>query len=162
MKFKITPCLWFDGQAESAAKFYTSVFPGSQITDTSYYTEAGAEHGHVAGRVMLVAFELAGQPFTALNGGPHFKFSEAISFQVEVETQEENDYYWNKLKEGGPVEAQQCGWLKDQFGVSWQIVPAQLPDLFGEGDPARAKRVMGALLKMKQLDIAELQRAAAA
>ena len=121
---KIVPCLWFDSQAEEAAKYYTGIFKNSKITNVSHYTEAGREiHGRKAGSVMTVAFELDGQPFTALNGGPDFKFNEAISFQVICETQKEIDHYWDKLSQGGDPKAQQCGWLKDKFGLSWQVVP---------------------------------------
>ena len=155
---KIAPCLWFDGQAEEAAAFYTSIFKDSKIIRTSHFTDAGHEvHGRQAGSVMTVAFEIAGQSFTALNGGPNFKFNEAISFQVNCETQDEIDYFWAKLSEGG--EEVQCGWLKDQFGVSWQIVPTILPELFTDADPQRSGRTMQALLRMKKLDIAELKRA---
>jgi predicted 3-demethylubiquinone-9 3-methyltransferase (glyoxalase superfamily) len=160
IKTKIAPCLWFDNQAEAAAKFYTSVFKGSKIVKTTHYTEVGREvHGRPAGSVMTVVFELAGQPFTALNGGPNFKFSEAISFQVNCETQDEIDHFWSKLSEGG--EKGPCGWLKDKFGLSWQIVPTIMPDLFADSDPKRAGRVMQAMLKMKKLNIAELKRAQA-
>jgi predicted 3-demethylubiquinone-9 3-methyltransferase (glyoxalase superfamily) len=158
---KIAPCLWFDGQAEDAAKFYTGIFRDSKIVATSRYTEAGQEvHHQKPGTVMTVAFELEGQTFTALNGGPVFKFSEAISFQVNCEDQQEVDYYWDQLSAGGPPEAQQCGWLKDRFGVSWQVVPRILPELMASSDPAKSQRAMTALLKMKKLDIAALQEAA--
>jgi predicted 3-demethylubiquinone-9 3-methyltransferase (glyoxalase superfamily) len=158
---RITPCLWFDGQAEAAAKFYTSIFPNSKITKISHYGEAGHEvHGQTAGTVLTVAFELDVQEFTALNGGPQFKFNEAISFQVSCETQKEVDFYWDKLSAGGDENAQQCGWLKDRFGVSWQIVPAILPELISHPDPAKSQRAMQAMLKMKKLDIEGLQRAA--
>jgi predicted 3-demethylubiquinone-9 3-methyltransferase (glyoxalase superfamily) len=161
IKSKISPFLWFDTQAEQAAKFYTGIFRNSKIVATSHYGEAGQEvTGQKPGTVMTVAFELEGQSFTALNGGPHFKINEAISFQVMCEDQEEVDHYWNKLTDNGPVEAQQCGWLKDKFGVSWQIVPRILPDLLTDPDPARSARAMTAMLKMKKLDIAALQRAA--
>jgi predicted 3-demethylubiquinone-9 3-methyltransferase (glyoxalase superfamily) len=157
---KITPCLWFDDQAEEAARFYTGIFPHSRILSMSRYGEAGREvHGQPAGRVMVVAFELDGQAFTALNGGPVFRFNEAISFQVSCETQEDVDYFWEKLSEGGDEKARQCGWLKDRYGVCWQVVPAVLPRLLGDPDPARAGRTMEAMLRMKKLDIAGLQRA---
>ena len=157
---KITPCLWFDDQAEEAARFYTSVFENSKITDLSRYGEAGQEiHGRPPGSVMTVAFELDGQSFTALNGGPVFKFNEAISFQVSCDTQEEVDRFWNRLAEGGDEKAQQCGWLKDRFGASWQIVPRVLPRLLNDPDAEKSRRVMEALLKMKKLDVAELKRA---
>lgn len=159
---KITPCLWFDDQAEEAATFYVSVFERSRIGRISRYGEEGFDmHGRQAGTVMTVAFELDGVPFTALNGGPHFKFNEAISLQVMCETQAEIDRYWGELSAGGDPKAQQCGWLKDRFGLSWQIIPAILPDMLGDSDPARAGRVMNAVLKMKKFDIAELKRAAA-
>ena len=155
---KIVPCLWFDGQAEAAAKFYTSVFPNSRIVRINHFTEAGHEvHGRAAGSVMTVAFEIGGQLFTGLNGGPHFKFNEAVSFEVNCETQAEIDYYWAKLSEGG--RESQCGWLKDRFGVSWQVVPARMAEFFPEDDPAKAGRAMEAMLKMKKLDIAALERA---
>lgn len=157
---KISPCLWFDSQAEEAATFYVSVFEKSRITRIARYTEAGQEvHGRKSGSVMTVAFELEGMPFTALNGGPHFKFNEAISLQVMCETQREIDGYWSKLSDGGDEKAQQCGWLKDKYGLSWQIVPAMLPDWVGDRDPARAGRAMNAMLKMKKLDIATLKEA---
>src|SRR5688572_27012769 len=127
---KITPCLWFDNQAEEAAQFYTGIFRNSRIVRISRYGEAGREvHHKPAGTVMTVALELNGQAFTALNGGPDFKFNEAISFQVLCETQEEVDYYWEKLSEGGDKQAQQCGWLKDKYGVSWQVVPTVLIEM---------------------------------
>jgi len=160
---KITPCLWFDGRAEEAARFYTSIFRNSKIGDVLHYGEAGREaHGQTPGTVMTVAFELDGQKFTALNGGPFFKFTEAISFQVDCQTQEEVDHFWTKLGEGGDEQAQQCGWLKDQFGVSWQIVPNILLELMADPDAAKAGRVMEAMIKMKKIDIATLKRAAAA
>jgi predicted 3-demethylubiquinone-9 3-methyltransferase (glyoxalase superfamily) len=156
---RITPCLWFDEQGEAAAAFYTAVFPRSKITNVSRYTEAGREfHGKTPGTAMVVAFELDGQPFTALNGGPQFKFSEAVSFQVSCATQAEVDHYWEKLSAGGDPAAQQCGWLKDQYGVSWQVVPTVVADLMA-GPPAKAQRMMAALLGMKKLVIADLQRA---
>lgn len=157
---KITPHLWFDHQAEEAAKFYTSIFKNATIGDIRRYGKEGFEiHGHPAGRVMTVSFQISGQEFVALNGGPHFKFSEAISFMVHCETQEEVDHYWEKLSEGGDKNAQQCGWLKDKFGVSWQVVPNALGAMLQDKDAKRAGRVMGALLKMKKLDIAALRRA---
>lgn len=160
---KITPCLWFDDQAEEAARFYTSVFPNSRITASSRYGEAGKEiHGRAVGSVMTVAFELDGQSFTALNGGPVFKFNEAISFQVSCENQEEVDYYWEKLSQGGDENAQQCGWLKDRYGLSWQIMPVRLTELLNDPDEAAAQRVMAAMLQMTKIDIAELERAYAA
>lgn len=157
---KITPCLWFDTQAEEAALFYCSIFGNSQILRISRYGEAGHEiHGMPAGSVLTVAFELDGQAFTALNGGPVFKFNEAISLQVNCDTQEELDHYWDRLSAGGDESAQQCGWLKDRYGVSWQIVPTVLPDMMADVDSRKTDRVMTALLKMKKLDIAGLKRA---
>jgi predicted 3-demethylubiquinone-9 3-methyltransferase (glyoxalase superfamily) len=157
---KITPCLWFDDQAEEAANFYIGIFKNSKITAISRYPDAGREiHGKPAGTVMVVAFELDGQPFTALNGGPQFKFDQAISFQIECATQEEVDYFWGKLSEGGDPAAQQCGWLKDKFGLSWQVVPKILPELLADSDTAKAQRTFEALLRMKKLDIPTLQSA---
>src|SRR5438093_6012963 len=153
---KITPCLWFDTEGEAAATFYASVFPNSRIVHVARYGAAGPRP---EGTVMIVSFELDGQKFLALNGGPEFTFSEAISFQVSCEGQEEVDAFWNKLSEGG--EEGPCGWLKDKFGLSWQIVPTALPELLGDPDREKAQRVMGAMLKMKKIDIAELERAAA-
>lgn len=156
----ITPCLWFDHQAEEAARFYTAIFRNSRITDISRYGEAGQEvHGRPPGSVMVVAFELDGQPFTALNGGPLFTFNEAVSFQIGCETQDEVDYFWDRLVQGGDERAQQCGWLKDRYGLSWQVVPGLLPELLSGADYDRSQRVMQALLQMKKLDIAELRRA---
>jgi predicted 3-demethylubiquinone-9 3-methyltransferase (glyoxalase superfamily) len=157
---KITPCLWLDDQALEVAEFYTAIFRNSKIVKVARYGEAGREaHGKPAGMVMTVAFELDGQTFTALNGGPMFKFNEAISFQVDCETQKEVDYYWDKLSEGGDARAQQCGWLKDKYGVSWQIVPRVLIELIGDPDPERSGRVMEAMLQMKKIDIDGLERA---
>jgi predicted 3-demethylubiquinone-9 3-methyltransferase (glyoxalase superfamily) len=156
---KITPCLWFDDQGEEAARFYTGIFPNSKIVAVTRYSEAGQEiHGKKPGSVMTVEFELNGQPFSALNGGPMFQFNEAVSFQVNCDTQAEIDHYWENLSAGGDPKSQQCGWLKDKFGVSWQVVPSVLPGLLT--DPAKAGRVMTALLKMTKLDIAALQAAA--
>ena len=158
---KITPCLWFDDQGEEAAKFYTAIFPNSKIVAVMLYSEAGQEiHGKKPGSVMTVEFELNGQPFTALNGGPIFKFNEAISFQIHCDTQDEIDHYWEKLGAGGDPRAQQCGWLKDRYGLSWQIVPTVLPKLLAGADPGRANRVLDALLKMTKLDIRALEAAA--
>ena len=154
---EITPCLWFDTEGEDAAKFYTSVFPNSKILDIARYGSAGPRP---EGTVMTVSFELDGQKFLALNGGPEFKFNEAISFQVSCETQEEVDDYWNKLSDGG--EEGPCGWLKDKFGLSWQIVPTALAELLGDPDKEKSQRVMAAMLQMKKIDIGELERAAAA
>ncbi len=160
MKLKISPCLWFEHQAEEAAHFYTGIFKDSKITAISRYGEAGKEHhGRPPGSVMTVAFELEGQSYTALNGGPSFKFNEAISFQIDCETQEEVDYYWEKLAEGGPPEAQMCGWVKDKFGVSWQVVPTILPELLMDPDTEKSQRAMMAMLQMKKLDIAGMMRA---
>ena len=156
----ITPCLWFDTQAEDAATFYTGIFSNSRIVSVVRYGKEGYEiHRKPAGTVLTVEFELNGQPFTALNGGPEFKFNEAISFQIMCETQERVDYYWNALSEGGDDTAQQCGWLKDKYGVSWQVVPTVLPELLKDPDPAKAGRAMKAMLQMKKLDIDELKRA---
>jgi predicted 3-demethylubiquinone-9 3-methyltransferase (glyoxalase superfamily) len=158
---RITPCLWFDSEGEDAAKFYVSIFPNSKITSMSHYTEAGKEmHHQPPGKVLTVGFELEGQPFTALNGGPVFKFTEAVSFQINCETQEEVDHYWEKLSAGGEPKAQQCGWLKDKFGLSWQVVPTALPKLLSDPDAAKAGRVMQAMLQMKKIDIAGLEKAA--
>ena len=157
---KITPCLWFDTQAEEAAKFYTSVFDNSRIVNTVRYGEAGYEiHKRPPGMVMTVEFELSGQTFTALNGGPMFKFNEAVSLQIMCDTQREVDYYWEKLSQGGDKNAQQCGWLKDRFGLSWQVVPTILPKMLADPDPETSERVMTAVLKMKKLDIDALKRA---
>jgi predicted 3-demethylubiquinone-9 3-methyltransferase (glyoxalase superfamily) len=157
---KITPCLWFDDQAEEAARFYTGIFKNSRIVEVTRYGEAGREiHGKAAGTVMAVAFELDGQPFTALNGGPEFKFNEAISFQVGCKTQEEVDYYWEKLSAGGDEKAQQCGWLKDRYGVSWQVFPTALLEMLGDPVSGKSQRTMEAMLRMKKIDLAELQRA---
>jgi len=160
---KITPCLWFDDQAEQAAKFYTEVFKNSRIKKISRYGKEGYEiHHRPEGSVMTVKFELDGQTFTALNGGPIFKLNEAISFQVDCATQEEVDYYWEKLSEGGDEKAQQCGWLKDKYGLSWQIVPRVLVEMLNDPDAKKSQRVMGALLKMKKIEIETLKRAYAA
>lgn len=157
---KISPCLWFDHQAEEAAKFYIGVFPNSKITAITHYSEAGREiHGKPPGSVLTVVFELDGQSFTALNGGPLFHFTEAISFQVQCRDQAEIDSYWDKLTAGGDPKAQQCGWLKDKFGVSWQVVPEILPSLLYQTDGKKSQRVMQALFQMKKLDIAKLQAA---
>ncbi len=157
---KITPCLWFDHQAEEAANFYVRIFNDSKITNVSRYGEAGKEiHGRPPGSVMVVAFELAGQTFTALNGGPVFKFNEAISLQVNCETQAEIDEVWQKLGAGGDPNAQQCGWLKDKYGVSWQIVPTIMDELFNGQDKPKQERAMSAMMQMKKLDIAALKNA---
>lgn len=157
---KITPNLWFDDQAEEAVKLYTRVFKHSSVGDISHYTEEGFEvHQMPAGTVMTIEFILEGQRFIALNGGPLFKFTEAISFIVECDTQDEIDEYWRKLSAGGDPSAQQCGWLKDRFGVSWQIVPAKLPHMLHDHDKAKAQRVMHAMLQMKKLSIKKLEAA---
>ena len=157
---KITPCLWFDDQAEEAAKFYVSVFENSSIGTATRYGKEGFEiHGRPAGSVMTVTFHLDGEEFTALNGGPHFKFTEAVSFMVRCRTQREVDYYWERLGEGGDETARQCGWLKDKYGLSWQIVPVALFDMLQDPAAAKRDRVMKALLQMKKLDLAVLQRA---
>lgn len=157
---KITPCLWFDDQAEEAVKLYTAIFKNSRIAEVARYGEVGREiHGKPAGSVMTVAFELEGQAFTALNGGPVFKFNEAISLQINCETQAEVDYYWAKLSQGGDVQAQQGGWLKDRYGVSWQVVPRVLVEMLTGPDFAKSQRVMGAVLQMKKIDIDGLKRA---
>jgi predicted 3-demethylubiquinone-9 3-methyltransferase (glyoxalase superfamily) len=156
---KITPCLWFDHQGEEAAKFYTGIFRDSKILGTTRYGEAGKEmHRQKPGTAMTVAFELEGQAFTALNGGPMYKFTEAISLQVICDTQEEVDHYWTRLSAGGDEKAQQCGWLKDRYGVSWQVVPRVLPEMITSAS-GNTGRMMGAMMKMKKLDIAELERA---
>ena len=155
---KITPCLWFDSNAEEAVNFYASVFKKSKIGKISRYGEEGYEiHGKPAGTVLTVEFELNGQTFTALNGGPVFKFNEAISFQVSCKSQKEVDYYWEKLSEGG--EKGQCGWLKDKNGVSWQIVPTVLGEMLQDKVTKKSERVMKALLQMKKLDIKKLKQA---
>jgi predicted 3-demethylubiquinone-9 3-methyltransferase (glyoxalase superfamily) len=155
---KITPCLWFDHQAEEAARYYVSIFRDAKIGEISRYGKEGFEaHGRPEGSVMVVAFEIEGHSFTALNGGPHFQFSPAISFQVPCETQEEIDYYWEKLSADG--EPNQCGWLRDKFGVSWQIFPASLPEMMRDPDRAKAARAMRAMLGMKKFDIASLRGA---
>jgi predicted 3-demethylubiquinone-9 3-methyltransferase (glyoxalase superfamily) len=162
MTQRIAPCLWFDSQAEEAAAFYVSVFKNSKITSVARYTKAGQEtHKQRPGSVMTVAFELDGQPFTALNGGPQFQFNEAVSFQVNCRDQEEIDYYWNKLSKGGDPKAQQCGWLKDKYGLSWQVFPTILPELLKDHESPTAARAMEAMLRMKKIDIRELERAVA-
>ena len=157
---RFTPCLWFDDQAEEAARFYTGIFRNSRITAVTRYSDAGFEqHQRPAGSVMVVAFVLDGQTFTALNGGPVFTFNEAVSLQVNCANQEEIDYYWEKLGAGGDPKAQQCGWLKDRYGVSWQVGPADMAEMFVDETSPQTKRAMEAMLKMKKIDIAELQRA---
>jgi predicted 3-demethylubiquinone-9 3-methyltransferase (glyoxalase superfamily) len=154
---KLITCLWFDTGGEEAARFYTSVFPNSELGEITRYGSAGPRP---EGTVMTVSFELNGQKFVALNGGPNYTFSEAISFQVLCKDQDEVDAYWSALSEGG--EEGPCGWLKDRFGLSWQIVPTRLPELLGDPDPERAQRAMAAMLEMKKIEIDELERAAAA
>jgi predicted 3-demethylubiquinone-9 3-methyltransferase (glyoxalase superfamily) len=153
---KIVPNLWLDTEAEEAAAFYVSVFDNSRIVNVAHYTEAGPRP---AGMVMLVEFELDGERFVAINGGDQFKFDEAVSLQIRCDTQEEIDYFWERLTEDG--EESVCGWLKDKYGLSWQVTPSTMEELFGGGDPERAKRAAEAMFKMRKLDIAALQRAAA-
>jgi predicted 3-demethylubiquinone-9 3-methyltransferase (glyoxalase superfamily) len=158
----IRPCLWFDDQGEEAARYYVSIFPNSRITQIARYSEAGFEvHKRPAGSVMTVTFELDGHKFMALNGGPHFKFNEAVSLEVGCDTQEEIDYYWEKLSAGGDPKAQVCGWLKDKYGLSWQVTPVKMEELMADSTSPKAQRVMTAMLKMKKLDLRELERAAA-
>lgn len=160
---KITPFFWFDTEAEEAARFYVSIFKNSSVGKITHYGKEGYEvHKMPEGTVMTVEFTLEGQPFIALNGGPIFKFNESISFVIDCKSQEEVDHYWNKLTEGGDERSQQCGWLKDKYGLSWQVVPARLNELMSDPDAAKAGRVMNAMLKMKKIDIAELERAAEA
>ena len=157
---RISPCLWFDHQAEDAAKYYVSIFKNSKIVNTTRYGEVGKEiHGMPAGSVLTVEFVLDGVNFTALNGGPVFKFNEAVSLVVSCETQQEVDYYWEKLGAGGDEKARQCGWLKDKFGLSWQVVPRALGQLLGDPDRVKSERTMKAMLQMKKLDVDELRRA---
>jgi len=157
---RIAPCLWFDHQAQAAAKFYVGIFKKSKIVAISRYSKAGYEiHRRPEGSVMVVAFELEGQPFSALNGGPIFKFNEAVSLQVYCETQDEIDYYWERLSKGGDPKAQQCGWLKDKYGVSWQVVPTVLIEMLDDHRSEKSQRAMAAMLQMKKIDIAGLQRA---
>jgi predicted 3-demethylubiquinone-9 3-methyltransferase (glyoxalase superfamily) len=154
MQKKIVPFLWFDDQAEEAANFYVSIFKNSKVLSINYYPK---ESGEKAGRVMTVKFELDGEEFVALNGGPHFTFSEAISFWVKCDTQEEIDYFWEKLSQGGKTS--ECGWLKDKYGLSWQIVPSSIEELISEEDPSRKDRVMKQVWQMQKLDIATLEKA---
>jgi predicted 3-demethylubiquinone-9 3-methyltransferase (glyoxalase superfamily) len=157
---KITPCLWFDTEAEAAANHYVSIFKNSRIVKIGRYGKEGKEiHGKPAGSVMAVEFEIEGQKFVGLNGGPQFKFDEAISFQITCDSQTEIDYFWSRLTDGG--KEVQCGWLKDKFGLSWQVVPRVLPELLGNANAEKADRVMKAMLQMKKFDIAALQKAAA-
>lgn len=157
---RIVPCLWFADEAEEAARFYTGIFRNSRITRITRYSTAGFEtHGRPAGSVMTVAFELDGQPFTALNGGPAFTFNEAVSLQVMCATQDEIDYFWKKLSDGGDPNAQQCGWLKDRYGLSWQVIPENVDQLFEDEQSPGAQRAMEAMLPMKKIDMAALRRA---
>jgi predicted 3-demethylubiquinone-9 3-methyltransferase (glyoxalase superfamily) len=157
-KHKITPCLWFDTQAEEAVKFYVSIFENSKIGRVSRYGKAGHEvHGKKPGSVMVAEFELDGQPFVALNGGPQFKFTEAVSLQVPCDTQDEVDHFWNALSKGG--QEGPCGWLKDKYGLSWQIVPTVLPKMMTDPDAEKSARVMNAFLKMKKFDLEKLKLA---
>ena len=159
---RISPFLWFDSQAEEAAKFYVGSFKNSKLGKVSRYTEAGQEiHGRKPGSVMTIDFELEGQQYTAINGGPMFKFTEAISFMVHCDNQEEVDYYWDKLTQDSDPQTHQCGWLKDKFGVSWQVVPKQLFELMNDPDRAKAARATQAMLQMKKLDIEKMKQAAA-
>jgi predicted 3-demethylubiquinone-9 3-methyltransferase (glyoxalase superfamily) len=157
---RIGICLWFDNQAEEAAKYYTGIFKDSRIINVTRYGKAGYEvHKRPAGSVMTVDFELNGLRFTALNGGPLFKFNEAMSIEVHCETQKEIDYYWEKLSAGGDPKAQACGWLKDKYGVSWQVVPNMMADLFKSEKSEKSQRAFAAMVKMKKLDIAALKKA---
>jgi predicted 3-demethylubiquinone-9 3-methyltransferase (glyoxalase superfamily) len=159
---RITPCLWFDGQAEEAVGLYTSVFPNSGIANVVRYgKEAAQVSGRPEGSVLTIAFQLDGQAFTALNGGPLFRFTEAISLAVNCETQQEVDHYWDRLSAGGDEKAQQCGWLKDRYGLSWQVVPALLIELLTHPDPETVRRASQAMMTMKKIDLAALRRAVA-
>jgi predicted 3-demethylubiquinone-9 3-methyltransferase (glyoxalase superfamily) len=158
---RITPCLWFDDQAEEAARFYASVFKNSKIGKISRYGKEGFEvHGRKEGTVMTVEFEIEGQKFVALNGGPHFKFNEAVSFQIHCETQQEIDFFWSKLSEGG--REQPCGWLKDKFGLSWQVIPDALPRMLMDENSEKSQRVMKSMLQMRKIDLAALKQAQSA
>jgi len=160
MPHRISPCLWFDGQAEEAAKFYTSIFKDGKITNIVPFPDAGTEiHGGKPGSVMVVVFELNGQSYTALNGGPQFKFNEAISLQIDCVDQAEVDYFWEKLGDGGDPTKQQCGWLADKFGVSWQVSPKVLDDMIADPNPEKSRRAFLAMLGMKKIDIAALEKA---
>lgn len=159
---RITPFLWFAGQAEEAVNHYVSIFDDSRIVSTARYSKEGAEAtGQPEGSVMTVAFQLAGQDFTAINGGPMFEFNEAISLVVNCETQEEVDHYWSRLSDGGDPQAQVCGWLKDRYGLSWQVVPTLVGELMSDPDPEKGRRAMQAILKMKKIDVEALRLAAA-
>lgn len=156
----LSNCLWFNTEAEEAARYYTSVFKDGKIGRIAYYTEEGFEvHGMPAGTVMTIEFEIGGQSFLGLNGGPHFTFNEAVSIIINCKTQEELDYYWGKLTDGGDPKAQMCGWLKDKYGLSWQVVPTVLNDMILDPDKNKANRAMAAMLKMKKLDIQPLEEA---
>jgi predicted 3-demethylubiquinone-9 3-methyltransferase (glyoxalase superfamily) len=157
---KITPCLWFDDQAEEAVTFYTSIFKNSKVVRVTRYGEEPTPSGKAPGTVLTVAFQINGQEFVALNGGPHFKFTEAISLMVNCDSQDEIDYYWDKLSAGGDETAQQCGWLKDKYGLSWQIVPTALEDLLNNSDAEASQQVWSAIMQMKKLDLAAIQQAA--
>lgn len=157
---RVTPCLWFDHQAEEAAKYYVGIFRNSKILKIARYGEAGQEHhGRPPGSVMIVEFRLDGQRYSALNGGPIFKFTEAVSLQVWCKDQKEVDYYWSKLSAGGDPKAQVCGWLKDKYGLSWQIVPDIVPKLLGDHQSAKSQRAMAAMMQMAKPDIAAMKRA---
>ena len=157
---KITPFLWYNDKAEEAASFYASIFKNSKVGSVTRYDEAGAKaSGMPKGTAMTVSFQLEGQEFTAINGGPHFKFTEAVSFVINCESQEEVDHFWSKLSEGGDEKAQQCGWLKDRYGLSWQVVPTVLFKLLQDKDAGKSKKVMEAVLQMKKIDIKKLQEA---
>jgi predicted 3-demethylubiquinone-9 3-methyltransferase (glyoxalase superfamily) len=155
MKQKLTPNLWFDREAEEAADFYVSIFENSRVTGKTHYPESGPRE---TGMVMTVEFELDGQRFVGINGGDDFKFNEAVSFEIDCESQDEIDYFWEKLSEGG--EELPCGWVRDRYGLAWQVVPAGMDEMFADSDPEKADRVMETMLKMGKLEIAELQRAA--
>jgi predicted 3-demethylubiquinone-9 3-methyltransferase (glyoxalase superfamily) len=155
MQQRIRPNLWFDTEAQEAADFYVSIFKNSRVVDVTHYTEAGPRE---AGTVMTVEFELDGQRFVGINGGPEFTFDEAVSFEIVCEDQDEVDYYWERLTDGG--QESQCGWLKDRYGVSWQVVPKGMQEVFSDADPERAKRAMEAMLTMRKLDLAALRAAA--
>ena len=156
---KIMPFLWFDNQAEEAVNFYTTIFKSAKVGEITRYDASAKASGRPAGSVLTVSFQLEGQEFMALNGGPIFNFTEAISFMVNCESQDEIDYYWEKLSEGGDEKAQQCGWLKDKYGVSWQIVPANIGELLSDPDPVKAQRATEVLLQMKKIDIEALKQA---
>ena len=157
---RLTPCLWFDDQAEDAANYYVSIFKDARINAIMRYSSAGQEfHHRTPGSVMVVNFELDGHTFTALNGGPLFKFNEAVSFQVNCKTQDEIDYYWERLGEGGDPKAQQCGWLKDKYGLSWQVVPEGMEEMLQDAESPGAQRAMNAMMQMKKVDMDALQRA---